>query len=197
MAQFTAQGMGAAVGHAVHQCPEARAVVHLPRVAQFVQQHIVGEPRGEQHEVEREVDAAAGGAASPSRVCRVDAHGGVGEAVPCRQSGQSFRQVGARLFAQLLREGLEQELLHLRCVEDRPRRVGDDHRPGFGADIEVPVGAAAERQPQHIRVDMERGVYHVGLLPINAKKHSRAGSASSLGLVFLVMEGRDYSSHTS
>ncbi len=159
-AQFRPKRTGASVCDAVHQRPEAGTVIHLPGVAQFVQQHVVGQVGGQQHEEQRQVDATPGGAASPPRVCRIDFHAGVGETVSAGQLSEPSRQVTPCLFAQLFRDGLEQEPLHLGGAEHRLRGISDNHCPRFGADIELPVGAAAERHLQHVRIDVECLVYH-------------------------------------
>ena len=70
------------VRNLVHQCPETVAVVHLYGVAKFVEEDVVDQGPGQEHQREGEVDAAAWRATSPMAFAVEYLYTRAGEAVP-------------------------------------------------------------------------------------------------------------------
>lgn len=73
----------------VHQGPEAVAVVHFDGVAEFVQENIVDQVPGEEHQGEGQVDAAAGRTTAPMAFAVEYFDSRTGEAVLGRQIEQA------------------------------------------------------------------------------------------------------------
>ena len=159
VAQLLAEGFGPASGHAVQQAPEARAVVHLTCVAQFVEQHVVRQFPGEYHQVEREVDVALAGAAAPAGACRVDSYARVMETVRFGQFVQPCGEDAFGLFAQDFRDGLEEPWLQ--AAEVGLWRVDDFHVSRFSAHEEAAGLSACEFQAKLVCVDFKCFVNHL------------------------------------
>jgi hypothetical protein len=63
---FASQLLSIALRDLVHESPEARAMIHLDSMAEFVEQNRVDQMGRKEKQVEREVDVASGIAATPA-----------------------------------------------------------------------------------------------------------------------------------
>ena len=79
---------------------EFRAMVHVAKVAEFVEHHIILEVLRQAHQVQIQVDIAFYGAAAPVADIVFDANLIVVEAMLCGQFRQPPRKVGLGLLAQ-------------------------------------------------------------------------------------------------
>lgn len=89
-----------AIRYLVHQGPKAVAVVHLYRVTKFVEEHIVDQVPGEEHEGEGKVDAATGRATAPMALAVENLYTRASEAVLCRQFEEARWQQAAGLVTE-------------------------------------------------------------------------------------------------
>ena len=144
--------------HLVHQGPEARAVVHFPCVAKFVEQHVVRQLARQDHKVERKVDVPPAGTTAPTGACRIDSHAAVAESVAAGQFVQAGREDGLGLFAQGFRDDFEEP--GLQGVEGGLRGIDDVHAVRLVADEELLLPSFGEAEGQLVCFYLEILVDH-------------------------------------
>ena len=113
---------------------ELWAVIEVAQVAEFVEQNVVDECRGQGHEVETEVDGVLCRAGTPSGVRRLDAHSLVVETVFDSQSGEALGQKFLCLDAQLFGDHTDEP--RLMVVEVGVGRADDFAESGAAVEME-------------------------------------------------------------
>lgn len=156
MAKLFTQGVRVA-REAVEQSPETRAVVHLHRVAQFVEDDVVGQVFGEQHQRTGEVDVAPCRATAPTSLAGVYLQAVEGQSGLCRQAGDALREHFLGACAQgFLDDSFQPELL---VAEVRVRRAQQGEVAPLVAQLEAGVSSALKGEAD------EGGVE--GIVPID------------------------------